>query len=66
MNRPMDWLSKCGDWVMKPWSTNRRMPWPMDKVMPAVTISATSAPKRLPAIGRNEAAGQANGTALSD
>jgi len=44
MNKPMDWLSNCGDWVMKPLSTSRRMPWPMDRVMPAVTISATRAP----------------------
>ncbi|MOA01388.1 hypothetical protein D3C78_1207960 [compost metagenome] len=45
MNRPMDWLSRCGDWVMNPSSTSRRIPCPMDKVIPAVTINASKAPK---------------------
>ncbi|MNE62739.1 hypothetical protein D3C80_1580440 [compost metagenome] len=39
----MVWLSWCAERVMKPWSTSRRMPWPMDRVMAAVTTRANKA-----------------------
>ncbi|MNE88999.1 hypothetical protein D3C80_1863660 [compost metagenome] len=48
----MVWLSWCAERVMKPWSTSRRMPCPMDSVMPAVTTRANKASSTCRRYGR--------------